>query len=69
MDNSSDNGATGATSPQQFKEQTHNEKVHFIQVDKEKVVLHDKLDALAKVYSRCILGESIFSLNYFCRLS
>lgn len=69
VDNSSGNGATGATSPQQFKEQTHNEKVHFIQVDKEKVVLHDKLDALAKVYSRCILGESIFSHTYFCRLS
>jgi len=68
VDISSDNKATVAASPKQFEEQTHKGKVHFIQVDKEKVVSHDKLDALAKVYSRCILGESIFSHNYFCRL-
>jgi len=70
VDISSDNGATGATcsSPQQFEGETHKEKVHFVRVDKEKVVFHDKLDALAEVYSRCILGESIFSHNYFCRL-
>ena len=68
MDNSSDNGTTGATSPQQFEEQTHKEKAHFIQVDKEKVVFHDKIGALAKVYSRCILGKSVFSHNFFCRL-
>ena len=58
----SDNGATGATSPQQFEEETHKEKAQFIQVDKDKVVFHHKLDALAKVYSRCILGKSIIPL-------
>ena len=65
MDNSSDNGATSAASPQQFEEQTHKEKVHFMQVDKDKVLFRDKLDALAKMYSRCILGKSIFSHNSF----
>lgn len=42
----------------QFQEQTQKEKVQFIQADKDKVVLHEKLDALAKVYSVCILGKS-----------
>ena len=41
----------------QFQEQTPKEKVQFMQADKEKVVFHEKLDALAKVYSWCILGK------------
>lgn len=65
VDNSPDIVATDAASPQQFEEQTHKENVQFIQVDKDKVVFHDKLDALAKVYSRCILGKSIFSHDFF----
>lgn len=61
-ENCSDNIATGAASPQQFEEQTHKEKAQFIQVEKDKVVFHHKLDALAKIYSRCILGKPIFPL-------
>lgn len=61
-ENCSDNIATGAATPQQFEEQTNKEKAQFIQVDKDKVVFHHKLDALAKVYSRCILGKPIFPL-------
>ena len=61
-ENCSETGATGAASPQQLEEQTYKEKAQFMQVDKDKVVFHHKLDALAKVYSRCILGKSIFPL-------
>ena len=68
VDDSLDNAATVATSSQQFEEQTHKEKVHFIQVDKDKVAFHNKLGALAKMYSRCILGKSIFSPNFLADL-
>lgn len=57
VNNSPDILATDNLSSQQFQEQTQKEKVRFVQVDKDKVVFHDKVDVLAQVYSRCILGK------------
>ena len=68
VDDSLDNAATVATCSQQFEEQTHKEKVHFIQVDKDKVAFHNKLGALAKMYSKCILSKSIFSPDFLADL-
>ena len=49
----------------QVEEPTCKEKTQFVQVDKDKVNFHNKLDALAEIYSRCIKGE----LQSFERLS
>ncbi|KAL9952210.1 hypothetical protein ACROYT_G039425 [Oculina patagonica] len=57
--NSTGTSSTNNVSSQQFQEQTQQEKVQFLQVDKDKVVFHDKLDALAKVYSKCILENLV----------
>ncbi|KAJ7352923.1 negative regulation of DNA replication [Desmophyllum pertusum] len=48
-----------AVSSQQFEEQACKERTQFLQVVKDKVVFHDKLDALAKIYSRCILENLV----------
>ena len=41
----------------QLDEQACKEKTQFVKVDKDKVNSHDKLGALAEIYSRCITGE------------
>ena len=48
-------------SHQQSEEQSCKGKFQYVQVVKDKVVFRDKLDALATIYSRCILGEFEFS--------
>ena len=45
---------TNDFSQQHVEQQTCQEKPQFVQVDKGKVDSQDKLDALAKIYSKCI---------------
>ena len=55
--NSSDISVTSDSSCRQFEEETCKDKTQFVQVVKDKVKFHHKLDALAKLYSRCITGK------------
>lgn len=55
--NSLDISATSDSNFQHSEEEALKDKTQFIQVDKEKVNFHDKLDALAKIYSKCITGK------------
>ncbi|XP_073249807.1 codanin-1-like [Porites lutea] len=57
--NSLDISATSDSDFQHSEEEALKDKTQFIQVDKEKVSFHDKLDALAKIYSKCIMGNLV----------
>ena len=49
---------------QQSEKQSFIEEIQPVQAVKDKVIFHIKLDALAKIYSRCIMGK--FESFQFC---
>lgn len=54
---SSDIMVTGGLNSHQIEEQTRKGQVQSVQVHKDKVDSQDRLDALAKVYAKCITGK------------